>query len=1619
MTGVVSCQGKATGLRVMTTVAADGGTEVHDSGLAAGTHTLLELVETQNIETFEKQIRGVFARTDPLWGASAWGRVWRLDFPAGCFKEFRIRNRRQERGDRGKRAVVEADGIHMDLTDRAGIVRQPYANGRLDPAVSLVGVTPTEAMGFVRRNAENFPSWVVVGTVDWTDRIDVQFNRFMAWRALTEIADRLSERVNAPVYLQLLRNSTVSYDLNLVADPAAGADIVEITYTQNELTLAEEEVPDKFATRVYVFSGGEESEQIGIEQNLWEVDSVASNTITLLASDSPFGEADQVNGAFVEKPDGTLTQVTDTTAPRTVVVADGSGIAAGDLVRFKADAAGTDLDHLDSPSGQAGGIGPVVQVIERPDIPPVVNLAPNPYLLNGTASLPDFWTNPDGMTIARTTADSDSRYGLTAYRVTGLAGQKLESDLHTVRFTDFKRHFYFATAFWMFTGRVRLEIHDYSFPSDPEMHPRIYLPDTSQVTAQSKGINTWEELAVFPGRDFFELGSTDFKYVIILEQDSDFLLDAWQVEQRATPRDPMRFYAGSAANDLWLVGRDYLRAFNTRPLFYSTRFVDRDRRGFVTGQEVVPGGLAELTDADLDPGISAVQKRIVEVEWDHLIEGRTEVRLEQIPAHLADRFLGRPQPPVRFTIPENVMRPGCPPKLRAWRNPDLQVIWSKVTNASQYELRIPGDGADNEERWKNGIAIYLGDATNWVLKDGETLTEDARNNTLATPIRASEIDELMIETYTRFGVPGNCFEVIGVVGVTALELDQNCPNLMGPDAGTEFCSGVTSADPFVIHEYEPIDVAAKGLVPGTDRLSACYFGKTSGGGQVANFFDDFRDNNVGQAPPAGWTPRWFSSSGDWEVESLHGAYRTLDLNSAENYHALSWDVLDGADDVEILILASLTGINEVNHMGIVMGGAGLAGPGCPTGYTVGVNNGFGAGTFQLRKRYYDPIDDVCKHDVLDQSATINPFGKNDKWWIRMRTNGDEGGVFVRFWRYGTTEHCTWDLSSGDRPSGGFNGLFSQGASSWVLAAAATGGATAFMETEPSFHETETFAGDSLGLAPTEWFQPFGGSSVFDVVADTDFVGGKAMRISGDANKHARWDSKPTSHNQTGLFYMKMESPVGSISPQIGAVVRMSGEAASGTSFSGAVWYWNADFGGFATTAIILNGVVQSGGASTEETFAEGDIIRVRLQATGTTIRSRWWKNAQPEPATWLHVFTDQRVVTGKIGAYQPTTAERRWGYVEASGGGSGEQVGLGFCSDADVRIALDLEQRDADGVLVASHSFPGISAASYTKAASVQGELIHGSAATLHFIAKKKGAGEGEACIKNVQTNTGSACCEFTPTSTELPPPDVECFLDSPIVGGRTVDVCSGEDEGTMTIPVSWDLSPDCSDEGAWDIAFTVEELLEGGTGEHTIHTERHSALGSPPVLATDEFYELVMGDPTREGVSSTTATASDADDAVERTLRLTVTIFTVFGTTPASKAAVTFTETFGYICSGAGAKPAAPSGLFASQDANCRAQVAFTDNSTNEQGWEVQVQEDPAGGTNFGAWRTVWLGSSTLNDSGTTPATTGPGGISPVMAGIRTAGTNYNFRMRANNENGVSAWSNESSFVASGANCA
>lgn len=341
-------------------------------------------------------------------------RVLRTVFADDSFNEWRILSRTQERSERGLVARVEAgdpllalgdliiartegDGTHLYQWPNEGRTASEYLSTVILPALTAEGYT-----------------WVAAGTIDPTEPVPLVFDYTTPLAALRYLAQQTG------CELRLRRNGTTQYLVDIVTRVGSTAAIRYVRQGRDLLRLLREERVDAMATRVVPKGADEGGIRATMAEAEWRVATVFDILVTHyvvledpLGGDGPVLEDDQLNGYYLLKPGGTLQQITDTTAAtQRLDMADVTGISVGDLVKIRKGSTGEVLDFLESPSQKTvAGYGLQTKVLDLPDLPGTVNLAPNPAMrtyTTGSNAPPDNWEIAPGSGLPATSVDKET-----------------------------------------------------------------------------------------------------------------------------------------------------------------------------------------------------------------------------------------------------------------------------------------------------------------------------------------------------------------------------------------------------------------------------------------------------------------------------------------------------------------------------------------------------------------------------------------------------------------------------------------------------------------------------------------------------------------------------------------------------------------------------------------------------------------------------------------------------------------------------------------------------------------------------------------------------------------------------------------------------------------------------------------------------------------------------------------------------------------------------------------------------------------------------------------------------------------------------------------------------------
>lgn len=235
-------------------------------------------------------------------------------------------------------------------------------------------------------------SWVSRGTIEFTEPIDLSWD---LWTPL-ELMQAIAKAAGAE--WRLRRDGESGYKIDLLEEIGSDEPTVLITPKRNLVRLRRSRNAGPMATVITPVGGsvvGGTGERHSVGRAAWEVTAVSSNDVTLAdpaGGDGPVAFADQLNDLYLLKPDGTLTQISDSTTSHVVTVDDATGVSVGDHVEIRADSDGALLVELANPVNALDppdGYGRITGALARDDLRGERNHVINPFF-------DDWTTKPDG-----------------------------------------------------------------------------------------------------------------------------------------------------------------------------------------------------------------------------------------------------------------------------------------------------------------------------------------------------------------------------------------------------------------------------------------------------------------------------------------------------------------------------------------------------------------------------------------------------------------------------------------------------------------------------------------------------------------------------------------------------------------------------------------------------------------------------------------------------------------------------------------------------------------------------------------------------------------------------------------------------------------------------------------------------------------------------------------------------------------------------------------------------------------------------------------------------------------------------------------------------------------------
>lgn len=724
--------------------------------------------------------------------------VVRLDLD-GAIREWRVRDLDERLSEDGRElGRLEAEGPWMELLGAGSMLERVEENGLAQPHFEVYQQAPSVHLDIILGNLGPYesgaPAWFGAGTVEFSDPVDMIYD----WDTPLAALDELLKQIGGSAERALRRQSDGTYLIDLVEQVASSATTVYLAAGRNAIDARHRESAKDMVNRVHPRGGGEPGGRTSLADNAFPIASVSGSTVT--ADDRLMVEDGQLDGLYVEKPDGSLTEVTASSAPSSVTLADASDIGAGDALVFRRNAQGDELTYLDLPSSIATH-GRVFGIIDRPSLPPINNLLQNAYLSTWSGGLPDGWAAVGAPTVAQNTDPLFTRFGGSSAHVVADAGDGIATVATPVSPTAERPYFTGQMSLWLAAGRVRIQLLDVT-------NGDVWPPDDADRNEVTDEKGVWiDNLGVRPGEDFFGRATEQMiVQLLAVEDGTEVYVDAAQLTQTEGGHDT--FFHDRASNLLWQEALNELTVRGEPTSSYEVRSVDLNRLDpdRWPDEEMVLGG--SVTVHVPDWGVEA-SSRVARKRWRPHAEGDTQLDLETeedrlsrlLAASERRRRSRRPDRPQQVEVPDDVtgFQGEFPGEF-------LLLKWNVARGAGRYVIREQGAGDTALERWENGTPFGNTDGTTFVERNPDS----------------SEFELTIRALNPR---TGRWSRTPTELEITAEGADTPCENFVEPDdaAETERCSTKTDVDE-VYHEFTPIPLARLGVDQG-DFVAVGWEGK--------------------------------------------------------------------------------------------------------------------------------------------------------------------------------------------------------------------------------------------------------------------------------------------------------------------------------------------------------------------------------------------------------------------------------------------------------------------------------------------------------------------------------------------------------------------------------------------------------------------------------------------------------------------------------------------------------------------------------------------------------------------------------------------------------------------------
>jgi hypothetical protein len=543
------------------------------------------------------------------------GCVLRLLYTDGTFDEWRIAEV-QDASRSSRTARVRLQSVLLDLN----VKDTPFSvtNSKITTFdIDYTDKTPLELVTLIMAQA---PSWFDVGTITPNRIIDLSVSKSYPLRALRGVVNAL-RAAGVACELDYRRNGTAGYYIDIVTSIGSTAQDVDVRTAKNLLATTRTARLGDQASSVYMI-GGAGVQRSGtpatIALGVWDVASVSGSDVELRGiegCDDPILYDDQFNNAYLEKTDGTYTQITDTVAStQKVTVASAATIAAGQWLRLVSNSSGDDLTRLANPAA----VVPLTQsrIIELSGLTDRINYVVNPTFERWTAGVPDGWTETD--TLGAGTISEETAvvwHGTRSMKVV-VACPGGSTPLVSFQSTSVNMSAPVATLRDQ-TASVWLYLDKSLSTGTPNGNFQLFSTSGAGTTINYTAITsqTWTRI------DNTRNGAASSSSVIFrwatgssLAMGLTFYVGAVMHEAAPTGRSP--YIAGSDPSELHAAGNLALSTYSVGSASYVVSFADLgawDPAAFPY-DIVTLGAMANVRDTDLDITASY---RIVEITRDH------------------------------------------------------------------------------------------------------------------------------------------------------------------------------------------------------------------------------------------------------------------------------------------------------------------------------------------------------------------------------------------------------------------------------------------------------------------------------------------------------------------------------------------------------------------------------------------------------------------------------------------------------------------------------------------------------------------------------------------------------------------------------------------------------------------------------------------------------------------------------------------------------------------------------------------------------------------------------------------------------------------------------------------